>query len=352
VTVRLSKAWDPQYDTKRLSELRDSTEFAKDHPEVGRKWVLDTAGDYVGLRPELTAPAVLDGVFYAGDEPGEDDPPLLVVRRRFLRCLSQHMDGDDAESNGYRVEWWNANAKNAGDPEDKFAPGWQRVKWPFSVLEHECGIYFDGDTPPDKLWALIYSDNADDAMVRITATIVGDRRLKGDATRQDGSANKSDITMTLDVSDRFQDSRIDESTNYGSIFAANPTEARNDTEAIQAYAEEVRETTDSLRLDMSLPIEGAYHPEFQIGDVIEKVSGRNIRLLLASGRYPQVVGIVHHCQGQQVELLMESFRKERPRIITGKMEKPQDEPRMFIERDLRDIALAKGIRNPRRPLRG
>lgn len=307
VTLQLYKAWDPQYDTKRLADLHNNSPFAKEHPEVGRKFVLNEAGDYNDLRPEITSPFLLEGVF--------TEDPLMIVRRKFFRCLSQHMADDDEESNGYYVEWWNQHRQGATLYSNKNDPGWVRVKWPFSVLEKEAGIVFDGDTPPPQLWSLIYGGQADGCHVRITATLVGDNRVKGDAVRQSSSPNKLDMTLTLDVADKFQDSQVDDSEAFGSIFAASPTDARDDTVAIQDYAEQVRDIEDALRLDTSIPLEGALHPEYEIGNILGQIGGRAVSLKLAESRYPQIVGIVHHFQRQQVELLLESFRKERPRVV-------------------------------------
>lgn len=306
VTVVLAKAWETQYDTQRLSDLKEGTTFSTEHPEVGRKWVLDTAGDYIGLRPELTAPYDLGTLF---------TDTALIRRRKFTRCLSQHTDADDRESNGYRVDWYNSSRAGATDYRDKHDPGWVRVKWSFAVLEKEAGIFFDGDTVPLQLWALIYGGTPDLARVRITATLTGDRRVKGDAVRQAASSNAQDLTLVLEMPDKFQNSKVDTSTNYGSIFSDHPTLARDDTAAILSYAQQVRSAEDAIRLDTSIPLEGALHPEYQIGDVLPLVAGRNLSLQLAANRYPQVVGVVHHFQGQQVELLLESFRKERPRVV-------------------------------------
>ncbi len=68
---------------------------------------------------------------------------------------------------------------------------------------------------------------------------------------------------------------------------------------------------------MTIPLEGGLHPEYEIGDMIPRVGARNLSLKQSDTRMPQVVGIVHHFQEQQVELLVESFRKERPRIVHG-----------------------------------
>lgn len=307
VTINLVKAWDPSFDSKHLYQLREGSDFAKEHPEVGRKWVVDTAGDYVDLRPELTEPADLSAI--------STSAPLMLRRRKFERCLSQHEDADDREANQVLVEWYNETAPDAADPDDKFDPGWKKVKWPFSVLEKEAGIVFDGETPPVQLWSLIHGGTPEKARVRITATLSGDRRVKGDAVRLASSPNKLDVVLTLDVSDKFQDSRVESSGEYQSVFWDSPTSARNDTSAIQQYAEQIRTAEDALRLDTSIPLEGLNHPEYQIGDVLPLVKGRNISLDLATNRWPQIVGIVHHFQSQSVELLLESFRKERPRVV-------------------------------------
>ncbi len=306
ITISLEKAWSNSYDTKPLYQLRDKSDFAIAHPEVGRKWVVDLAGDYIGLRPELSVVADLTGIF---------TEELVVKRRKFERCLTQHQDADDRESNGYYVDWYNEHAPGAVSPGLRDDPGWQRIKWPFSVLEKEAGIVFDGETPPPQLWSIIYGGHPEKARVRITATLVGDKRVKGDAVRLESSKHSLDIPLTLDVSDKFQDSRVDDSLNYGSIFYGDPTDARDDTTAIQTYAETIRTAEDALRLDTSIPLEGCNHPEYQIGDVLPLIKGRNLPLDLATNRYPQIVGIVHHFQSQQVELLLESFRKERPRVV-------------------------------------
>lgn len=299
-TFELKKAWKPEYDTKDITDLAKGEAFYEEHPSVGRKFVLNEAGDYIGLRPEITEPFSLDFLF---------PEPQQIRRRRFQRCLSQHPDADDLESNGYRVDWYDASQEDAVDPDDPADPGWVRVTWPFSVLEKECGILFEGTAPPGPLW---------DLRVRITATVVGDQRLKGIATKRDSSPNAQDVPLVLDLQDRFQFSKVDEE----SIFTGRPSIARDDTTAIQTYAESVRDIEDACHIHCSVTLEGIAHPQYSIGNLIDNVGGRNLTLNAfspsggANTRNPQIVGFVWHLAGnQRLELLLDSFERERPQII-------------------------------------
>ncbi|HEY0981461.1 hypothetical protein, partial [Schlesneria sp.] len=289
LTCILRKGWRTTYDTVPLSQLTVGQSMYNTNPEIGRLWVLNESNEYDGLRPEITG--VHGGDLDAADFTGK----LVRRRRRFLRCLSQHVDADDRESNGYRVDWWDAFQPGATNPETKSDPGWKRVKWPFAVLEKQCGIMFDGETPPEELWRKIRSGNAAQALVRITATIVGDRRVSGIATRKPDSVNGLDMTLVLDVSDKFQKSKI----STRSIYSGAPTEARDDTTAIKEYADKVQGIEDVMRLDCSIRLERFLHPELKIGDLLPKVSGRNLSLKLNStGRAPQIIGFNMDCQQQ------------------------------------------------------
>lgn len=309
-TFDLQKGWSDDYDTLTLAELEKGQSSAEAHPAVGRKWILNEANDYKDLRPEITDPYSFASLFGSAIQ--------SVRRRKFMRCLSQHIDADDLESNGFRVEWYDEDQTGAIDSDVSDDPGWIRVKWPYSVLEKECGILFEGTTPPDALWALISAGTPEKALVRITATVVGDQRLSGIATRQAKSPNGQDVTLVLDLHDRFQFSKVDST----SIFSGRPSTARDDTTVIQAYAESVRDIEDAMKIHCSITLEGVSHPEYQIGDRIESIDGRNLTLngydetAGANTRNPQIVGIAYHLAGgQRMELMLDSFERERPQIV-------------------------------------
>ena len=305
-TFQLYLGWNNDYDATTLDKLAIGQPLYNTNPEIGRRFVLNEAGDYNDMRPEITVPYdfAADGLEFTQN--------LTVRRRRFFRCLSQHTDGDEDISNGYRVDWYDWNQFGAVFPVFKNDPGWVRAKWPFTVLEKECGIMFDGNTPPEPLWRLISAGNANSVHVRITATVCGDKRVSGVANATGKSANGMDMTLVLNVADKFQRSIV--STH--SIFTGSPSEARDDTAAILTYAQNVQTIEDVLRLDCSIHLEGALHPEFSIGDTIPKVDGRNLSMqLTAAGRAPQIVGFNMDFQKQSCELLLETFKKERPHVV-------------------------------------
>lgn len=311
-TFILQKGWDDEYDETTLEDLSKGSAFAELHPAVGRKWILNEAGDYTGLRTEIDEPYDVSPLF--------DDEQQAHVRRKFLRCLTQHPDADDLESNGYRVDWYDEEQPDALDHQEDDDPGWVRVKWPFSVLEKECGIWFEGVTPPPELWSLIEAGTPEKARIRITATIVGDQRVSGIATRRTKSPNGQDVTLVLDLKDRFQYSEVAAS----SIYAGRPSVARDDSDEIQDYAEDIREISDAMKMHCSVTLEGVKHPDYAIGDLIDNVKGRNLSLngydpsAGTSTRNPQVVGFTYHLQGgQRLELMLDSFQKERPQVVTG-----------------------------------
>lgn len=311
-TFQLQKGWPTALDSTHEADLERGQATAEAHPNVGRKWILNEAGDYNGLRMEITEPYSFNTMFGSTQQ---------VRRRRFIRCLSQHADADDLESNGFRVDWYDASQAGAITSATATDPGWVRVKWPFSVLEKECGILFEGASVPEGLWALISNGHHDQALVRITATVVGDKRVKGTATRQARSPNAQDITLVLDLHDRFQFSKVDSS----SIFASRTSTARDDSTAIQTYAEKVRDIEDACKIHCSIVLEGIGHPQYAIGDLINNVNGRGLSLNGynpqggGSTRNPQIVGFTWHLAGnQRLELMLDSFERERPQILHEK----------------------------------
>jgi hypothetical protein len=308
-TFELSKAWSTDHDSRKLSELKLGESFATDNPSVGRKWVVNEAGDYVGVRPEIT---FADG---EGERIRSDlfEDVQSVRRRRLLRCLSEDSDEDNQQSLGVRVEWYNWGAKGRVNPTaSKTDPGWQRVQWPFSVLEKEMGIYFEGATPPEPLWRYIQQGHPEKALLRVTATVAADQRVRKTAERRETSPNGLPMVLVLDLSDRF----VKTSVATTSVFDGKPNHCRDDSIALQNYVDAVQEVEDACRLDMSLPIEGVHHPEFRLSDIVPELRGRGYSLKLnSSGRSPQIMGIVWNFQSQQTELLLETFKRERPHFV-------------------------------------
>jgi hypothetical protein len=237
----------------------------------------------------------------------------------FLPCLSKHTVDEDQQGNGVRVDWYDWTVNGATNPANATDVGWTRVTEPYVLLERECGILFTGASAPEPLWRHILAGHPERALVRITATVVGDVRMSGIAPRQTSAAplgesvNGLDMTLVLDVSDRFQNAAIDST----SIFAANPTDATVDSSLALLYAQIVRGIEDVMRIDLGVELEGVLHPELFIGDILPKVTGRNLSLIQnASGRSPQIVGFNWNLQGQRLEVMVESFKRERPQVMS------------------------------------
>lgn len=294
-TFRLQYGWPVSQDSLARDDLQKNSATAKAYPHAGHKLVLNESGAWTGLRPEITETYNLAVLF--------DGHPTLPTCRKFKPCISQVVDAasNRLESRGYWLEWL--------DPADAT---WKRRTWSFSVLQLECGIWFE--TIPEEFWNAI-QDNPATTGIRITATVEGDTRTYGTAERQEQSPNFDDVTLRLNLGDKFHDRKV----HSLSIFYADRATADeiDDIIPLQAYVEQVRGLEDAADLSCSAPLEGIDHPEYQIGDLITRVNGRNLELsrnnpgLFVTKRYLQIVGITYDLKdSQRMELLLESFDEE------------------------------------------
>ncbi|HTN02938.1 MAG TPA: hypothetical protein VL132_13720, partial [Planctomycetaceae bacterium] len=193
-TFPLIPGWEPGDDEQEFAKLDQGEELFKTYPFAYRKFVLNEAGDYNGTRPEITGHYPLIG------DIGDSD--LVIRRRKFQRCISEHTSDDDAESNGLVLEWWSSIQEGATSPTDPADPGWIRARWPFRLLEKECGILFTGPTPPQELYDL-FQTGFDEVHLRLTASLESDYALESTAESRPSSPNGEDVTLFLGVKDRF-----------------------------------------------------------------------------------------------------------------------------------------------------
>lgn len=292
------------------------------HPDilnVGRKWVFNEAGDYIG-----------NSFSYAEDSENYYQTPgdltnLLgqfynVHRRKFERALTtaipseEEEDDEQQESMGYFLEWSPVGNPTAAD--------WQRAKWPFSVLEKEMGIYFTGDTPPAELWQILH-DEGRLPDLRITASILDDRRLEQVAQRRIASPNADEIPLVIVADKKFsRRSRPADAEDLTSKFLADnqvpPADEIDPTSDMLAYALRVRNVFDSAMLGTVLKLAGADFSGYEIGQLVQAVLPRDIDLNSTipipggeDARYPQIIGINYSLDKEQrMELLTETFRNE------------------------------------------
>ena len=177
---------------------------------------------------------------------------------------------------------WSDDAGYTWKPEDP--------KWTVKLCPDQIGILFDGKEVPGELFAA-----GDDLRMRITGTVFGDARLQGFAGKQLHSANGRTFRQVLDVPDKFQKRWRQEDGDYASELAAggHPAAERDDTAEILAYAENLRNKNENAELDCEFRLPG-WHVEYEIGDLITKIAGREISLDAAasgapSNRYVQIV---------------------------------------------------------------
>lgn len=301
ITVELKRGWTEAEDDLSVDDLQKTdpeSEFAA-HPDAWRRWVLNEAGDYAGTRPTVDAERpwleIKDGDWF-------DVRPLLDTadvprRRKFERPLT--FDKRTNERVNILVQAW--------DPD---ADTWNHIGG-WSPLEHECGIYFDGDKPPDDLVKL-----GDDARLRITACLVSDIRDEALATRRPESPNGADVELVLDLGDRFFSRTRQKTGDYKSTLIVDPddeteSDERDDHEALVEYAEKVREVEDAARLTANLTLKGI-QTAYEIGQLVTKVDGRNIELNrfgagVREKKYLQIVRIEFDFQRQETRLTVETF---------------------------------------------
>ncbi len=307
ITIECVKGWataDDDIDADDLGKgkerypdsLYESDDTKRD---VWRKWPANEGGDYTGFRTEITTTPDLRSVF--GLE-------TLPKRRKLHECLA--LDPDLVRRHVY-PEWFNPDADDG--------PGWEAFPehWSWHVLQHEGGIYFNGATPPAELM-----DLGSDARVRLTGTMYGDSRVSATATRRATSPNAADVTLYLDCHDTFFDRQVQTTGTYASqLTSTNGYDEKDDTTAIQTFAEAGRDQEDSARISATFELHGI-HPEYQIGQLVTKIEGRNISLNRnstdqATARYLQIIGITHNDQEQKTALHVETLELKKTDLDTG-----------------------------------
>lgn len=294
-TFELRRGWAEADDELSLEELakRGGDSLYESKPDVWRKWVLCEAGDYVDTRTSITEAFDLNAIeIHDGIHPlGELN---VTRRRRFWPPLTLDNDGGRRE---YLVEYFVPSAAY-GEPGE-----WRDVlttpNSTFVVLERECGILFTGHTPPDELHARGYNDLSG-ARVRITACLRADQRLSHTATRSALSPNGNDVPLVVLAEDRFH-KRVrlvdgDHRSRYADLLGAqSDADETDDTTKIQAYAEKLRDQEQAARVSPVVRLEG-FHSEYEIGDLITKIAGREIDFNEnspegATTRFPQITSI-------------------------------------------------------------
>lgn len=276
ITIELYRSWpvadDVNYDDEDPGE------------PIGRKWVAGEAGDLLdgpdhdnlsGIRPEIpdTPPTLTDEVDAYWDTRRRVAEDMLTLRGDERHPAELEYSLDDGAT-------WN--------PVDQ--------DWGWRLLSNELGVYFTGRPIPFEALDA-------DCRLRLTCTVRGDRRIESietDAT----SPNSLELPLYIDVSDRFFDQARVTTGSTATTFGT-PAQTQDDQSDIDALATESLERDKGVDISGTIALRGL-RPEFQVGDVITKIAGREIslnRLPGTPGRYPQIMQVTFKNEPHQETIL-------------------------------------------------
>ena len=288
-TWELYRTWPEADDVLSSDELRksDPTSLYVDHKETWRKWALNEAGDYNEVRPGTP---IVD----FGSE-------NLIKRRKFEHCVARN---DDGSRRRVVLEMYNPATDT-----------WVEAPFSFSLLDAECGVILEGDTPPADLIV-----NGEDARLRITASVKLDQRISQRAERQASSPNANEIELWLDMADRFFWREILVDGDNASIYSDSAGDDNvDDTIKAQEFAESVRGVEESARISCSLVVQGI-DLSYEIGDLITEINGRSIELDMAAPsnnerRYLQISEITYDFYQSTTTLRVRTWDDVKPKNL-------------------------------------
>lgn len=296
-TFELRKAWtdadDDLYGTDLLWDGAPDWLQRPQHHRVWRDWVLNEAGDYNGLRPEIRAPHDLSAIFTKTTVPR---------RRRFVPCITLDKDRLPVGGHGYLVQYHDG----AGDPSDDAT--WRAING-YEILTSECGIRFTGPTPPVELAGI-----GPTVKVRITASIYSDERLTFSFTSNNSPLAPEISPVLLNVSDRFHFREVHKDSIFFDEIKAGRYEHSqvDDTNEMGQFIFKLLDSVDCFDLRGTAVISDLDGDKYELGDALTEVAGRGISLeTKTSGkfkRYAEIVGITYDYVNQKRILALETFR--------------------------------------------
>lgn len=312
-TFRLYPCWSRDLDSTPEAHTAIGSPQYNSSPSIQRihrDWILNEDGSYTGVRREITSHYDFKDTF------GHDTVPR---RRKFLETLTLAADGSPvSDLPGGTVEY----SLDGGV-----------TKFPISklgasghFLTKECGFRFTGHLPPGQLRQALLSQSSLDDNVRlyVTATVRDDKRLSYTAQRRNTSPQSDIARVQIDLHDRFQYRVRAPGSKYDQTPGTFTYERLDDTEKLQSYAEAIRDSWDMAEMSGSMPIillggtdtENAQSGDYQLGDVITEIAGRNISLSGSasssdSPRYPQITAITYHFDQHMRTLTLQNFRETK-----------------------------------------
>lgn len=320
VTTELAKAWPTSQDTLSEELLASDAEGFSAVRNVYRKFVLNEAGDYNGLRPELEVDSMFFGMFTEALQAALMPTPTQISedgyiwlynsfvprRRKLLPMLTLGDDGAPlGESRGVELEISNPDYDSENPT---LFPEWLPFKGP-EILQHEAGVYITTERIPEEIMR-----QGADVRVRATFTLQSDYLATGQAEPLVGSPQADDVEVVVTAPTRFNlKLRLPQLSKYAGT--SQPSRAVDDRTELTAFAEYVRDIWDAMDVGGPLQLEGLdafdliSETPYKIGDRIQGIYGKNVSFeaRTSSGMYPQIVAIERNISTQTTTLHLQRF---------------------------------------------
>lgn len=301
VTTELIRGWPESLDDTSMDELMRSAEGFQRLSNVWRRWVVNEAGDYTGLREDNQAIITRNATLFTLNNLVGG---FIPRRRKMLPCLTLDPATQEPIGNvrGVQVEYF-----LPADDNDEDAGTWLPIEqWGANLLSNEAGVYFGGERVPELLY-----DLGPFARLRATYTLETDFRVTGFAGRRAESPQREQVEAVIDLADRYHWRTITPvSQFYGSVEASLEADDRI---VIQRHAEQLRDAWDLADVAGGVSLEGCDHHEYKVGQRVLGIEGRNIRFNADSGdsRFPQIASITHDVTNQKTLLELTRPREFR-----------------------------------------
>ncbi|MBL9080848.1 MAG: hypothetical protein JNK76_03530, partial [Planctomycetales bacterium] len=272
VTLYLMPAWSSELDDLDEEDLRKDSTSYQENPErqrVGRDWVFNEAQDYHDSREGHKA-GELDPYFER-----ENGTKIMPRRRRVFPGIVRRPDGVPIGEDGIVLQI------QLADGDEWITPDNQNDFGAWAVLDQEIGIRFTGNHVPSELWAAFQDGDKTPLgwpKVRVTGVIVDDKRLEYTAERRETSPQKEVIEELIDAGERFQFRKLSEFSIHYEDRESLDVDEQDDTEAIEKFAERLRDAWDQADVSGKFEIIGLGGQKLELGMVVTSVYGREIAL--------------------------------------------------------------------------
>ena len=343
---------EPEDDGRIYFLLKELFDLNPQYKNVFRKFTLNEAGDNPEW-PVADLTTVFSDVWSVVAGQNFVHPPIIPKRRKFLPTLTQERTDGDVRPIGHYdgivVQIWDPGKQildESGTVIDKGV--WRNMPaggapWNIKVLKDECGIYFDGDFPPEELFIPLL--NADGTAnpegrtkwVRVIATIQSDHKMRYTHVVPGADTFASaDAHRVIDRSKSFHfrrraeglvDVHGDTDPTWASIYTSGAFgavdysnlehDSADGSVALQTYATNAAKTYTRAEVSGTLVVEGLDDEiDYTIGDVIGEIKGRNVNFdqtpgtfFESSPSYPQVVMIRYNVQKQRQLIYIEEVTR-------------------------------------------